>query len=961
MINILIFTDSRGQHKPRGSSHEIFPIKISKDKRFNVDMYLCPFKWTTTLDFIEIFDCNELSKYDYVILYTGIVDWSPRAVSSAISDLYDNQFTANESNIKINYDDYGKKVVNNKKKIFDDVFGVENMKNHFSEPFDTIYEGEATINMYSLEQGVEKLIPRLKSIPNLIFINSNHFVQGWEGDYTKQRPANISITESYSRAFRDALPANRVIDLLQWDVRAVTEFTCDNLHLTAAGSDWIFEQILARISLLEKAKRPAESAQSLHIDRSGDFTALKNYQSVVSSHTATESFLDARRSGVKTVQMGIQDCHADIAYLNAMSFLYNDMVCEGIVSANADVKTDRDIEALIGQLYGSEDLAAIYIADRFAHYRRRWQAEYRMLTLSRLNIFPYNYFSGYSYSAIERATPPEPLSVNFIYCIKNRRCRTTISVDSLIRSIRAYERQKNRLLTVQITVVEDVSSDIFDPNRLSAPNCLDHYIVETGVGWTRSGLLNVGIRNSKSDLIAFVDADFLFHENYIQSLSEYLSICDWKKQVIASNLIETEAHSKGNVVYSALSPYSYMWLAPRTALREIGGFDEGYTGHGSEDRDLELKLVKLCGLTVADTASVVPDCIVLHLSHNARDGYEQHQINLKRYRERMAADPDSLRQSRWGEQDVVWAVRTSNDQPPHRSAVSLNSPLAPRRYATRPLSYAAKGHSSKRTLYMIISCAAYTERQQLLSRYYRESMPKEDGFLFIVGGAQSNHYDPTKRTLYLKVGDFYEDLPEKVLQAITFCTENFDFAHLVKVDDDVIVNFFLLSELISEFEADYFGKMIPSRRGAKPSATWHIGKVTERSSYFNRPFNFEEGPANWCCGGMYGLSRRAAKDISSMSSSIDTRAYLYEDHMIGCLLEEKNIAPAFIEDHEVLSNKRFIQTDLRDVLDDSLESIRDKAFIHNIGGIHCGPFPPLYSVPKEKCLALMKLFINNYR
>ena len=959
---VLIFADSRGQHKPRGSTHKIFAERLAENNAFDVQAFLRPMKWTTTLDFLERFSSQELAKYDHVILYTGIVDWSPRKLSSARDDLYDNPAPQNDENFHSNTSDYAHKVVNSKKAIFDDVFGAAEMSEHFRAPFDVTYDGEVTINMYSQKQMVAKLAPRLASIPNLIFINSNRFVPGWEGDFTKGRPSNMTITESYSQAIRDALPSGRVIDLLQWDERAITEFTCDNLHLTKAGSDWIHDEILATIARLETVEKSSTAAQELHVDRSGDVAALLDYRSCIGSAAATEAFLDKRRSGPRTLRNVLTEDHADLRYLNAMSFLYSDTICEEILSANVAVKTDQELDTLVGRLYASETVARDYIAGRMSLYRARWQAEYRLLALGKLEAFPYSYPSRYSHRAIAATTPPpEQLTVEFIYCIKNRKRRTGISIDSLIRSVRVYERALKRYLSVKITVVEDVSIDVFDPNRVSSPELLDHYIAETGVGWTRSGLLNVGIRNSEADLIALVDSDFLFHEGYVVALAEYLSMCDWRKQVIASNLIETEAHKKEKTIYSALSPYSYMWLAPREALRDIGGFDEGYTGHGLEDRDLELKLVRLCGLTVADTASIVPDCAVLHLSHNARDGYEQHQDNRKRYLERMAANPESLRQSRWGEQDVVWAVRSEAGRPTNAHAVALNSPLAPRRYGTRPLSYAGRGHSSKRTLYMIISCAAYTERQKLLDQYYRASMPPSDGYVFIIGGAARNWYDPAKRTLHLAVGDFYEDLPEKVLQAIAFCAENFDFAHLIKVDDDVIVNFPLLTKLIAEFKTDYFGKMIPSRRGAKPSPTWHIGKVSERSAYFEKPFSFEGGPPNWCCGGMYAMSRMAAREISAVSASVNAPEYLYEDHMVGCLLDQKGIIPVFIEEHPTLNNYKFIQTDLRDILDAGFETIRDKTFANAVGGVHCGPFPPLYPVPRDKCLALMELFIAHYR
>jgi hypothetical protein len=245
---ILIFTDSRGQHKPRGCTHRIFAERLSDHPDFQVDAYLCPMKWTTTLDFLDNFSAQELAKYDHVILYTGIVDWSPRKLTNARDDLYDNKRIENNENFQVNTTNYSKKVINNKRNIFNHIFGEREMESHFGDPFSTIYEGEETINMYGISQAEEKLLPQLMEIPNLIFINSNKFVPGWEGDYKKDRPKNISLTEEYSRLFRDKIGKHRTIDLLAWDPEEVRKYTCDNLHLTEQGSNWIYDRILQMIS-----------------------------------------------------------------------------------------------------------------------------------------------------------------------------------------------------------------------------------------------------------------------------------------------------------------------------------------------------------------------------------------------------------------------------------------------------------------------------------------------------------------------------------------------------------------------------------------------------------------------------------------------------------------------------------------------------------------------------------------
>lgn len=249
MKKLLIYTDSRGQHTPRGQYHDVFAVRLAKRGDIEVDLLLCPMKWTTTIDFLDHLSRVPANTYDHIILQTGIVDWSPRPQPSAINDLYDNKTTANLGNDQLNTRDYSKKVVNNKKRLFDDIFTEKEMLAHLSKDFGVAFEGHPTINMYSLEMAEKYLIPRLCAIENLLFINSNRFVPGWKGDHARGRPANIGITEDYSALFRDALGPEKVIDLLGWNHEDIQRYTCDNIHLTEAGSEFIYEEICRRLKL----------------------------------------------------------------------------------------------------------------------------------------------------------------------------------------------------------------------------------------------------------------------------------------------------------------------------------------------------------------------------------------------------------------------------------------------------------------------------------------------------------------------------------------------------------------------------------------------------------------------------------------------------------------------------------------------------------------------------------------
>lgn len=249
-VKLLIYADSRGQHTPRGEvPYEIFTTKLANHPAVDAQVFLCPMKWTTTVDFLDMLEKYPPEAFDHVLLHTGIVEWSPRPQVSAINDLYNNPKPVNLDNLSLNTREYGRKVINNKKPSFDNIFTEDAMLAHLATDFGVEYEGHPTVNMYSLEMAEQSLLPRLAEIENLIFINSNRFVRGWEGDFARGRPKNIALTEKYSSLFRDFLGPERVIDLLEWSDVDIKRYTCDNIHFTRAGSEFLYEKIAQRMKL----------------------------------------------------------------------------------------------------------------------------------------------------------------------------------------------------------------------------------------------------------------------------------------------------------------------------------------------------------------------------------------------------------------------------------------------------------------------------------------------------------------------------------------------------------------------------------------------------------------------------------------------------------------------------------------------------------------------------------------
>ncbi len=243
-MNILIFTDSRGEHKKTFENKEIFTEKIKKNfgkNGLNIDLLLCPFRHTTTIDFMYIMEkYANIADYDLIILYTGIVESSPRPMSNYNRIMDDNKYE------EVKFKNLTIKI--NKKEIFEYFFSSELLGNNCE--YSTIYKTEKTKSLVSLEMYEKIIIPYLLKIGNkLILINSNKICKGWEGNYLlvnkAGRPKNINIIEQYADMASKKIP--NIINL-DWNNDEIKQHTVDNMHLTYLGSEYIYDRIVSKIS-----------------------------------------------------------------------------------------------------------------------------------------------------------------------------------------------------------------------------------------------------------------------------------------------------------------------------------------------------------------------------------------------------------------------------------------------------------------------------------------------------------------------------------------------------------------------------------------------------------------------------------------------------------------------------------------------------------------------------------------
>jgi|GEM_PF-2117325 len=218
---IFFYTDSRGhdvlghfKRFARGSYVEHF------FKEYNVTYYICPEKYTMIVDFLVLAEKIDLSQYDYVVLHCGVVDFSPRPLS-------------NIENVKASKDGVG---------YFDFLFKANS--EYYAHPTDVEYYNEKTINLYSPAFLRTEVIPKLKKIKNLVWVNSNHFVSGWEGNFKKGRPANINqLVADFDNILVEELP--NVVNIKDWSDEEVKKFTIDNIHFTKQGFKELYKRINA--------------------------------------------------------------------------------------------------------------------------------------------------------------------------------------------------------------------------------------------------------------------------------------------------------------------------------------------------------------------------------------------------------------------------------------------------------------------------------------------------------------------------------------------------------------------------------------------------------------------------------------------------------------------------------------------------------------------------------------------
>lgn len=130
-----------------------------------------------------------------------------------------------------------------------------------------------------------------------------------------------------------------------------------------------------------------------------------------------------------------------------------------------------------------------------------------------------------------------------------------------------------------------------------------HYIGHNGLLWNKSKALNYGITKAQTETIFIADVDVIFAQNFsglvenlMNSNQFHLFKIGYLPQSVTTEFIESSD-------FERLKPKHYgdtfgIGLFPKSALIKVGGLDEFFHFYGSEDEDLNFRLIsagyKMC-------------------------------------------------------------------------------------------------------------------------------------------------------------------------------------------------------------------------------------------------------------------------------------------------------------------------------------------------------------------------------
>ena len=170
----------------------------------------------------------------------------------------------------------------------------------------------------------------------------------------------------------------------------------------------------------------------------------------------------------------------------------------------------------------------------------------------------------------------------------------------------------------ELIVVEEITAGSLSIYKKSLDDCQSQrrrmflkHVVVPGEVFNKSWLLNIGAKNSVSNILVFMDGDVLFDPNYLEKIRNADTLpCQlgWSQAIFLSEAGSKEHLENGYekhlcIVDRIVVPHpgssSCMGLSNvfdrKFFFDELGGYNETYTGWGGEDCDIMKRALAAAG------------------------------------------------------------------------------------------------------------------------------------------------------------------------------------------------------------------------------------------------------------------------------------------------------------------------------------------------------------------------------
>ena len=198
--------------------------------------------------------------------------------------------------------------------------------------------------------------------------------------------------------------------------------------------------------------------------------------------------------------------------------------------------------------------------------------------------------------------------MSFILVLKNRNQRFEIFIKYL-REVIDFNKY------CELIIVEDVSNNKINLDLLGDLD-YTYCLVNTGVGWSRTKLLNYGLSKTTLEISLFCDIDFVFDPLFLSKFIKNFSTFNFDKLALCIPVFETHnSFNVGKLVRKTNENYGHVLVVSTNKIKSLGGFDYRINNHGFEERELWIRCL-MNGYEFMFINNIYNDIYVLHLSHD---------------------------------------------------------------------------------------------------------------------------------------------------------------------------------------------------------------------------------------------------------------------------------------------------------------------------------------------------------